>query len=87
MTTPTDPPRLCRITVFVDDSEEGPSREYELMEAWLARWQGQGKITIADYSCGGWEHIWDIECPLEVAAELPSSILCVSKWANWPERL
>jgi len=50
------------------------------VHAWLAKWAG--KVRVADYSTGGFEHVWDVEGPEEAIAELPSGWLCDSKWSN-----
>jgi len=54
------------------------------VRAWLKKWEG--KVRVADYSTGGYEHLWDIEGPEEAIAELPKEWLCDSKWSN-PELL
>lgn len=72
---------LQRITIFVLDREEsGPSKDFLWVEDWLARWQG--KVHIADYSSGGWEHMWDVEGPHEAICEVPKDYLCQSEWTN-----
>jgi hypothetical protein len=65
-------------TIFIEPPGDGP--EFTLVKEWLKRWEG--KVRIADYSTGGWEHIWDVEGPEEAIAELPPDLLVASKWAG-----
>ncbi len=69
-----------RATLFVDDPAEDRPPEFLFVEAWLERWQG--RVLVADYSSGGWEHLWNVEGPEEAIAELPETILCSSDWAE-----
>jgi hypothetical protein len=71
---------IKRITVYIEDAGEEPSREFVWMQAWLARWVDQ--VRVADYSSGGWEHVWDLEGPQEAVEEVPAEWLCSSEWAT-----
>jgi hypothetical protein len=73
-------PELTRITLYADHSGDGPSEHYLWVVAWLERWDGH--VRVADYSTGGWEHLWDVEAPAEAVAEVPEYMLCSSRWAN-----
>lgn len=67
-----------RATIYVDHVDS--SHEFDAVRAWLKKWEG--KVRVADYSTGGYEHLWDIEGPEEAIAELPTEWLCDSKWSN-----
>jgi len=68
---------LQRITIFVlhDDSPT----DFEFVLTWIEKWKSV--ISIANYSSGGWEHLWDIEAPAEAIAEVPEEWLCLSDWS------
>jgi hypothetical protein len=66
-----------RATIYVDHLDD--SSHYDWVVAWLAKWEG--KVTIANYSTGGWEHCWDIEGSDAAVAEVPSEYLCLSRWS------
>lgn len=68
---------LKRITIFVLHHDD--SADFDWVSAWLERWKGQ--VTIADYSSGGWEHLWDIEAPQAAVSEVPEDFLCSSAWS------
>ncbi len=72
--------QMRRITIFADDAGDEPSADVQWVRAWLERWQP--RVRIADYSCGGWEHLWDVEGPPEAIAEVPTHLLCDSAWSN-----
>ncbi|MFZ4834946.1 hypothetical protein [Rouxiella sp. Mn2063] len=67
-----------RITIFVlhDDSPA----DFEFVLAWIEKWKSV--VSIADYSTGGWEHLWDIEAPAEAIIEVPEEWLCLSDWSS-----
>ena len=44
--------------MHVDDNTD-----YLFMESWFKKWGDA--IHVEDHSTGGYEHIWDIEAPLE----------------------
>jgi hypothetical protein len=74
-------PQLTRITIFAEDFENESSAQYKWVIAWMERWEGV--IRVADYSTGGWEHIWDIEAPEDAIAEIPQDLLGASEWSGW----
>lgn len=67
-----------RITVHIDHVDS--STDADWMEAWFAKWAPTARIE--NESTGGWEHIWDIEAPVEAVAEIPQDWLCASAWAT-----
>jgi hypothetical protein len=73
--------QLARITIFAGDFEDEPSADYKWVVAWLERWKTV--LRVANYSTGGWEHIWDIEAPEDAIAEVPDNLLCASEWSGW----
>jgi hypothetical protein len=68
-----------KVTIYVDHLED--SREFDQVQEFLARWKTQ--ITVADYSTGGWEHIWDLLVPEDALAEIPQYWLCASEWSGY----
>ena len=73
---------LVQMTIFADDPGEERSGDYEWVAAWLDR--RKPVLRVADYSTGGWEHVWNIEGPEEAIADVPDHLLCVSEWSEWP---
>ena len=71
---------LKRITIFVLHHDD--ASDYEWVAAWIIKWKREFKLTVHDYSTGGWEHIWDIEASEEAVAEVPEDYLCDSEWAT-----
>ena len=71
---------LRRLTIFADDAGDTPSEDVLWVHAWLERWKE--KIHVADYSSGGWEHLWDVEGSEEAITEVPERLHCCSEWAN-----
>ena len=71
---------LKRITIFVLQDED--SSDYEWVAAWIIKWKSEFKLTVHDYSTGGWEHLWDIEATEEAIKEVPTDYLCDSEWSN-----
>ena len=71
---------LKRITIFVLHDED--SSDYEWVAAWIIKWKSEFKLTVHDYSTGGWEHLWDIEATEEAVKEVPPDYLCDSEWSN-----
>jgi hypothetical protein len=71
-----------RLTIFADDAGDLPSQDYLWVEAWLSRWAGI--VVVAEYSSGGWEHLWNVEGPASAIAEVPSHLRCASDWAGLP---
>lgn len=67
-----------RITIFVLHDHD--DADYVWVLDWLERW-GE-LVTVADYSTGGWEHLWDVEAPATAVAEVPADWLCSSEWAT-----
>jgi hypothetical protein len=72
--------RLVRSTIYADDVGNEPSADYRWVAAWLERWRDV--VRVADYSSGGWEHLWDVEGPPEAISEVPDHLLCGSAWSN-----
>jgi hypothetical protein len=72
--------QLQRITIYADDSGSEPSADAQWVLAWLARWGGE--VRVANYSSGGWEHVWDVEGPPRAIAEVPDHLRCGSEWSN-----
>ena len=72
--------QLKRITIFVLHNED--ASDYEWVAAWIIKWKREFKLTVAAYSTGGWEHLWDIETCAEAVAEVPADYLCDSEWSN-----
>jgi len=68
---------LKRITIFVLHHDD--SADFDWVHAWLEKWEGQ--VIITDYSCGGWEHLWNLEASQEALNEVPSGFLCSSAWS------
>ena len=68
-------------TRSASDFEDEPSGDYKWVIAWLERWKTV--LRVANYSTGGWEHIWDIEAPEDAIAEVPNNLLCASEWSGW----
>ncbi|MGI1679451.1 MAG: hypothetical protein K6L75_12000 [Cellvibrionaceae bacterium] len=50
------------------------------MKTWLEKWKDN--VRIADYSTGGWEHIWDLEASEQAISEIPHNWLCSSEWTS-----
>lgn len=73
--------QLKRISIFVGDFDDEPSADYLWVAAWLERWKHV--LRVENYSSGGWEHIWDIEAPEAVVAEVPEHLFCASEWSGW----
>ncbi len=71
---------LQRITIFVEDDNDPTN--YEWVVQWLERWKEDARV--ADYSTGGWEHLWDIEASDLAVAEVPKGFLCSSVWTSRP---
>ena len=71
---------LKRITIFAGDFGDQPSEDYKWVIAWLERWKPA--VRVANYSTGGWEHIWNIEDPEAAIAEVPKHLLCWSEWST-----
>lgn len=72
--------QLRRLTIFADDPDEKLSEDVLWVRAWLERWKS--KVRIANYSTGGWEHLWDVEGPEEAIGEVPEGLRCCSAWAS-----
>jgi hypothetical protein len=72
--------QLKRITIFVLHDED--SSDFDWVHAWILKWKQANQLIVANYSSGGWEHIWDIEASLEAVAEVPEDYLCASEWAT-----
>ncbi len=68
---------LKRITIYVDHVDS--SADFDWVRAWLSKWKG--RVTVAHYSTGGWEHCWDVEATAKEAAEVPERFLCSSAWS------
>jgi hypothetical protein len=71
-------PNMKKATIYVDHVDS--SKDFDFVQAWLKKWEG--KVRVADYSTGGWEHTWDVEAPNEALSEIPSDWLCSSKWSD-----
>jgi hypothetical protein len=72
--------QLRRLTIYADDVDDAPSEDVLWVRAWLGRWKA--KVRVANYSSGGWEHLWDVEGLEEAIAEVPERLHCCSEWAN-----
>lgn len=80
-----DVSELKRITIFVlhhDADGNNDANHYEWVAAWIIKWKSEFKLTIHDYSTGGWEHLWDIETTQEAIDEVPADYLCDSEWSK-----
>jgi hypothetical protein len=75
---------LKRATIFVEHPGPRAPPEFFWVQDWLARWEG--KVRVADYHSGGWEHCWDVEGPVEAINQIPPDLLCYSDWEglNFP---
>ena len=71
---------MYKATIFAGDFDEHPSEEYSWVECWLEKWRES--IVVAEYSSGGWEHIWNVLGPKEAIDEIRSDLLCGSDWAG-----
>ncbi|WP_397385805.1 hypothetical protein [Prosthecobacter sp.] len=69
-----------RATIFVDHPGDERPPDFIWMCDWLEKWEG--KVKVASYSSGGWEHLWDVEGPTEAIDEIPERITCCSAWAQ-----
>lgn len=67
-----------RATIFVMDADDTASKEFRWVVDWMTRWEG--KLSIAHYSTGGWEHSWDVEGPKDAIQEIPHDYLSESDW-------
>lgn len=72
--------KVYKATIFAGDFGEHPSEEYSLVERWLEKWSEV--IEVAEYSTGGWEHIWDVSGPKQAIDDIPDEFLCGSDWAG-----
>ena len=70
--------QMTRTTLFVEHFES--AEDYDRVTSWLERWK-KG-VHVADYSTGGYEHIWNVEGPDEALSELPQEYFCSSEWAG-----
>ena len=70
-----------RITLFADHPGNDAT-DYLFVLAWLERWPNS--VRVERCSTGGWEHVWDIEGPLEALKEVPKRFFCASAWADFP---
>lgn len=66
------------MTIFVMHDED--STDFDWVYDWLEKWKEN--VVIADYSSGGWEHLWDLEAPQEALDEVPQDYFCASAWAT-----
>ena len=69
-----------RITIFVMHNDD--STDYDWVSTWIIKWKSQFKLTVHNYSTGGWEHSWDFEVIKEAIDEVPPDYLCYSEWSN-----
>lgn len=60
-----------RITIFVLHDED--ASDFDWVRAWLDKWAD--KVTISDYSSGGWEHLWDVEAPKITVTKLDNFLI------------
>jgi len=71
---------MARLTIFVDHpGNEDPPELIWVLE-WLDRWKGT--VRVANYSSGGWEHLWDVEGPLPALREVPAELRCDGAWVD-----
>ena len=71
-------------TIFADHPDRN-SADFDLVRAWLERWRDS--VRVADYSTGGWEHLWNVDAPLNALKELPKRFFCASEWAEYPSTI
>jgi hypothetical protein len=74
-------PDICKATIFAGDFDDHPSEDYMRVEKWLNKWRES--IVVAEYTSGGWEHIWNVSGPKEAIKEIPEDLLCASEWAGY----
>jgi hypothetical protein len=72
--------KLKRISIFVLHDDD--ATDFEWVQAWIIKWKNKFELTVAHYSSGGWEHLWDIEASEQAIAEVPENYLCDSEWAT-----
>ena len=75
-------PPLVRATIAIMDAEREPSPEARWVRSWFERW-GEA-VRVANYSTGGFEHLWDVEGPPEAIQELPEEFTAISEWSRKP---
>lgn len=63
----------------MDPDEERPP-EFVWVQQWLERWKDE--VRVVDYSTGGWEHLWNVEGPVEALREVPMEIRCAGEWTD-----
>jgi hypothetical protein len=71
---------MNKYTLCIDEGDDGFETVVETVESWAAKWTNA--VRIANYSSGGWEHLWDVEASDEAIQEIPSAWLCSSEWAG-----
>lgn len=71
---------MKKITIFVLHDDDASDCDW--VSAWIIKWKSEFKLTVHDYSTGGWEHLWDIEASQEAINEVRKNYLCDSKWSN-----
>lgn len=74
-------PATHKATILAMNPGEHPSEEYTLVEKWLEKWQDQ--VIVADYSSGGWEHMWNVSGSKQAIDAIPAKLRCASRWTNW----
>ena len=72
---------LKRITIFVLHHDD--ASDYEWVAAWIIKWKSEFKLTVHDYSTGGWEHLWDIEASDAAVAEVPAAVDNAQQRLRW----
>ena len=71
---------MKKITIFVLHDDD--ASDYDWVNAWIVKWKSEFQLIVANYSSGGWEHLWDIEASEAAIAEVPHDYLCDSEWSN-----
>ena len=63
---------LKKVTIYIDHVDD--DADFVFMQHWIEKWKDV--VRVADYSTGGWEHIWDLEAPEEAISEIPEDWHC-----------
>ncbi len=72
--------KKARATIFVQESEDGVSTDYDWVIDWLVRWST--KTRIAGYANSGYDHTWDIDGLRSAIAEIPEEYLRAGDWVE-----
>ncbi len=69
-----------RQIIFVMDPDDTPSQDFREIWDWMKRWSGS--VRVADYSSGGWEHLWYVEGSAQALAEIREEHRCGGTWLD-----